>query len=71
MPIFTFQGSPLPVTLFQIVLNEINMIFCRIPKIEHCLCADDVYILTKEKDNATTWKFLGKILQTELISQWQ
>ena len=44
------QGSPLSVTLFLIAFEELNKIITPNKKVFHCLYADDLHILCRNKD---------------------
>lgn len=53
------QGSPLSVILFQIAFNEVSKIVLKHKHIEHCLYADDMYLISRRKsdlENDTTLK---------------
>lgn len=41
------QGSPLSVVLFLIAFDEVSNIISKHPQLDHCIYADDVYILCK------------------------
>ena len=62
------QGSPLSVILFTIAFNEISRIINQNNKINHCIYADDLYILCKQKDNRQTKNHFETILKN--LQSW-
>jgi len=57
------QGSPLSVVLFIIAFDHVNLRLARYKKINLSLYADDIIILTKEKNLRTVKNTFLKILQ--------
>ena len=57
------QGSPLSVVLFSIAFNEISKIINCHTNLDHCLYADDLYIMCKYIDNHNTNLALSRVVK--------
>lgn len=62
------QGSPLSVVLFSIAFNQISQIIKSHNFVDHCLYADDLYILGKRSNAAESKELFENILRS--ISDW-
>ncbi|XP_075163337.1 uncharacterized protein LOC142235971 [Haematobia irritans] len=62
------QGSPLSVTLFIIAFDDLSRLLTQNKRIEHCLYADDLYIIVKNKSNISIQDVLINTLS--VIDEW-
>lgn len=62
------QGSPLSVTLFIIAFDDLSRIIDSNKKVDHCIYADDLYVIAREQSNDKIKQAFTKTLQD--IANW-
>lgn len=62
------QGSPLSVTLFIIAFDDLSRLISIDKRVDHCIYADDLYIIAKEQNNIKIAQVFQEILLK--INSW-